>query len=35
MELRGRTENNRVVNFEGQPKHIGTFVDVEIVDVLH
>ncbi|MGB0893272.1 MAG: tRNA (N6-isopentenyl adenosine(37)-C2)-methylthiotransferase MiaB [Parashewanella sp.] len=33
MELRGRTENNRVVNFEGQPKHIGTFVDVEIVDV--
>lgn len=33
MELRGRTENNRVVNFEGLPKHIGTFVDVEIVDV--
>ncbi|QSX39921.1 tRNA (N6-isopentenyl adenosine(37)-C2)-methylthiotransferase MiaB [Shewanella cyperi] len=33
MELRGRTENNRVVNFEGQPKHIGSFVDVEIVDV--
>ena len=33
MELRGRTENNRVVNFEGQPKHIGQFVDVEIVDV--
>ncbi|MBT1444644.1 tRNA (N6-isopentenyl adenosine(37)-C2)-methylthiotransferase MiaB [Shewanella sp. JM162201] len=33
MELRGRTENNRVVNFEGLHKHIGTFVDVEIVDV--
>ena len=33
MELRGRTENNRVVNFEGQPKYIGQFVDVEIVDV--
>lgn len=33
MELRGRTENNRVVNFESQPKYIGQFVDVEIVDV--
>ncbi|WP_119969063.1 tRNA (N6-isopentenyl adenosine(37)-C2)-methylthiotransferase MiaB [Shewanella japonica] len=33
MELRGRTENNRVVNFEGDPKCIGGFVDVEIVDV--
>ena len=33
MELRGRTENNRVVNFEANPKHIGSFVDVEIVDV--
>ncbi len=33
MELSGRTENNRVVNFEGQPDMIGTFVDVEIVDV--
>lgn len=33
MELRGRTENNRVVNFEADPKHIGSFVDVEIVDV--
>ncbi|MCL1073724.1 tRNA (N6-isopentenyl adenosine(37)-C2)-methylthiotransferase MiaB [Shewanella dokdonensis] len=33
LELRGRTENNRVVNFEGQPQHIGTFVDVEITDV--
>ncbi|WP_145554476.1 tRNA (N6-isopentenyl adenosine(37)-C2)-methylthiotransferase MiaB [Yersinia canariae] len=33
MELAGRTENNRVVNFEGTPEMIGTFVDVEIVDV--
>jgi tRNA-2-methylthio-N6-dimethylallyladenosine synthase len=33
MELSGRTENNRVVNFEGSPEMIGTFVDVEIVDV--
>lgn len=33
MELRGRTENNRVVNFEGDPRHIGSFVDVKIVDV--
>jgi len=34
MELRGRTETSRVVNFEADPKHIGSFVDVEIVDVL-
>lgn len=33
MELTGRTENNRVVNFAGEPELIGTFVDVEIVDV--
>ncbi len=33
MELRGRTENNRVVNFEGSPDPIGQFVDVKIVDV--
>ncbi|CNK49165.1 (dimethylallyl)adenosine tRNA methylthiotransferase [Yersinia frederiksenii] len=33
MELAGRTENNRVVNFEGMPEMIGKFVDVEIVDV--
>jgi tRNA-2-methylthio-N6-dimethylallyladenosine synthase len=32
MELRGRTENNRVVNFEGSPDLIGQFVDVKIVD---
>ncbi|OWF81420.1 tRNA (N6-isopentenyl adenosine(37)-C2)-methylthiotransferase MiaB [Yersinia rohdei] len=33
MELAGRTENNRVVNFEGMPELIGKFVDVEIIDV--
>lgn len=33
MELRGRTENNRVVNFVGSPDLIGQFVDVSIVDV--
>ena len=33
MELSGRTENNRVVNFEGRPEMIGKFVDVEITDV--
>ncbi|EKE82795.1 tRNA (N6-isopentenyl adenosine(37)-C2)-methylthiotransferase MiaB [Idiomarina xiamenensis] len=34
MELSGRTENNRVVNFVGQPHMIGQFVDVRIVEVL-
>lgn len=33
MELSGRTENNRVVNFEGTPEMIGGFVDIEITDV--
>ncbi|MBC3764373.1 tRNA (N6-isopentenyl adenosine(37)-C2)-methylthiotransferase MiaB [Neptunicella marina] len=33
MELSGRTENNRVVNFEGTPDMIGQFVDVKITDV--
>ncbi|WP_087019378.1 tRNA (N6-isopentenyl adenosine(37)-C2)-methylthiotransferase MiaB [Thaumasiovibrio subtropicus] len=33
MELRGRTENNRVVNFAGSPDLIGQFVDVKITDV--
>lgn len=33
MELAGRTENNRVVNFEGSPDMIGKFVDLEIVSV--
>ncbi|RJX71665.1 tRNA (N6-isopentenyl adenosine(37)-C2)-methylthiotransferase MiaB [Vibrio sinensis] len=34
MELRGRTENSRVVNFEGSADLIGQFVDVKIVDVM-
>ncbi|MGF1683666.1 tRNA (N6-isopentenyl adenosine(37)-C2)-methylthiotransferase MiaB [Photobacterium minamisatsumaniensis] len=33
MELRGRTENNRIVNFEGSAELIGQFVDVKIIDV--
>jgi tRNA-2-methylthio-N6-dimethylallyladenosine synthase len=33
MELRGRTENNRIVNFEGSAELIGQFVDVNIIDV--
>lgn len=34
MELRGRTENNRVVNFEGPHSTIGQFVDVRITEAL-
>lgn len=33
MELTGRTQNNRVVNFEGQPSMVGKFVDVTITSV--
>ena len=33
MELYGRTENNRIVNFEGDHRSIGGFVDVEITEV--
>lgn len=33
MEMSGRTKNNRVVNFEGSPELVGTFVDVEITEV--
>ncbi|HAS8533327.1 TPA: tRNA (N6-isopentenyl adenosine(37)-C2)-methylthiotransferase MiaB [Vibrio vulnificus] len=33
MKLRARTENNRVVNFEGSADLIGQFVDVKITDV--
>lgn len=33
-ELRGRTENNRVVNFKGPRNLIGDFVDVEITEAL-
>lgn len=34
MQLCGRTENNRIVNFEGQPNMIGQFVDVIVTEVL-
>lgn len=34
LEMCGRTENNRVVNFEGGPELIGTFVEVEIKEAL-
>ena len=33
-QLQGRTENNRVVNFQGDPSLIGDFVDVEIGEAL-
>ena len=33
-ELRGRTENNRVVNFPGPPELAGSFADVTIVEAL-
>ncbi|MEW6992916.1 tRNA (N6-isopentenyl adenosine(37)-C2)-methylthiotransferase MiaB [Colwelliaceae bacterium MEBiC 14330] len=33
MELRGKTENNRTVNFVGPHSVIGQFVDVKITDV--
>ncbi|MGX2949801.1 tRNA (N6-isopentenyl adenosine(37)-C2)-methylthiotransferase MiaB [Ursidibacter sp. B-7004-1] len=33
MELTGRTENNRIVNFQGTPDMIGKFVDVKITNV--
>ena len=33
MELTGRTENNRIVNFQGSPDRIGKFVDIKITDV--
>ncbi|MDN7134813.1 tRNA (N6-isopentenyl adenosine(37)-C2)-methylthiotransferase MiaB [Pseudidiomarina terrestris] len=32
MELSGRTENNRVVNFVGNPNMVGRFVDVKVTD---
>ncbi|OQX15063.1 MAG: tRNA (N6-isopentenyl adenosine(37)-C2)-methylthiotransferase MiaB [Thiothrix lacustris] len=31
-QMAGRTENNRVVNFDGQPSLIGKFVDVRITE---
>ncbi|HHE3593443.1 (dimethylallyl)adenosine tRNA methylthiotransferase MiaB [Pasteurella multocida] len=33
MELTGRTETNRIVNFVGKPDMIGKFVDIKITDV--
>ena len=33
-ELSGRTENNRVVNFPGHPRLIGTLIDVRITKAL-
>jgi tRNA-2-methylthio-N6-dimethylallyladenosine synthase len=33
-QLSGRTENNRVVNFDGQPDLIGRFVDLTITEAL-
>ena len=34
-ELMGRTDNNRVVNFPGNKRLIGAFVDVLITDAMH
>jgi tRNA-2-methylthio-N6-dimethylallyladenosine synthase len=33
-QLAGRTENNRVVNFDGPPELIGRFVEVRITEAL-
>ena len=33
-ELAGRTDNNRIVNFPGNPRLINNFVDVTIVSAL-
>jgi tRNA-2-methylthio-N6-dimethylallyladenosine synthase len=33
-QLSGRTENNRVVNFDGHPRLVGHFVDVVITEAL-
>ncbi|SET09368.1 tRNA-i(6)A37 thiotransferase enzyme MiaB [Thorsellia anophelis DSM 18579] len=35
MELQGRTECNRVVNFQGTPDMVGQFVDIEITEALN
>jgi tRNA-2-methylthio-N6-dimethylallyladenosine synthase len=34
-QLAGRTENNRVVNFDGPPRLVGQFVDVAITEALN
>jgi tRNA-2-methylthio-N6-dimethylallyladenosine synthase len=31
----GRTDNNRVVNFPGSKRLIGTFIDVKITQAMH
>ena len=33
-QLAGRTENNRVVNFDGHPRLVGHFVDLRITEAL-
>jgi tRNA-2-methylthio-N6-dimethylallyladenosine synthase len=33
-DLAGRTDNNRIVNFAGNPRLIGQFVDVTITAAL-
>jgi tRNA-2-methylthio-N6-dimethylallyladenosine synthase len=34
-QLAGRTENNRIVNFDGHPGLIGQFADVVITEALN
>jgi tRNA-2-methylthio-N6-dimethylallyladenosine synthase len=34
LQLQGRTENNRVVNFIGHPRLTGQFVDVVITEAM-
>jgi tRNA-2-methylthio-N6-dimethylallyladenosine synthase len=34
LQMQGRTENNRVVNFIGHPRLAGQFVDVHIAEAL-
>ena len=34
LELAGRTDNNRVINFRGSPGMIGRFVDVSVTEVV-
>lgn len=34
LQMTGRTENNRVVNFNGHPRLAGQFVDVMITEAL-
>ncbi len=34
LELAGRTDNNRVINFSGSPGMIGRFVDVKVTQVV-